>query len=111
MNVTQDILFLSTGAAQESSVVSLQTEDSLTLNVSGDGVSFAARVLGMNRIPGEEETVWQPLAAIHMQDLTAGESITKTGVYAVALTGLQGVKVVLDSVSGGDVTIFGRMGA
>lgn len=111
MNVTQDELFLNTTAAAESDTVFLQTEDSLTLNVQGDAASFSARVLGMNRVQGVENPVWQPLAAIHMADFTVVQSITKPGIYAVALSGLQGVKVVLDTVSGGKVTVFGRMGA
>ena len=111
MNVTQDGLFLNTAAAGESDTVFLQTEDSLTLNVQGDAACVSARGRGRNRVQGVEVPVWQSLAAIQMADFTVVQSITKPGIYAVALTGLQGVKVVLDGVCGGEVSIFGRMGA
>lgn len=112
MQITQDKLFLRADSGTESEVVRLQSEETLELNVIGiEGASFSLLVYGANDVPGEESgETWHKLAAISMSDFSVVEAITKSGVYNVAVGGLQSVKVVNDGADG-SATVFGRLGA
>lgn len=112
MTITQDKLFLGADGGTESDVVRLQTEETLELNVIGvEGSTIALRVLGANDVPGEEAgETWHPLAAIAMSDFSVAETISASGVYNIAVGGVQSIKVVNDGAEG-NVTVFGRLGA
>lgn len=112
MTITQDKLFLGADSGAESEVVRLQTEETLELNVIGTaGSTIALRVLGANDVPGKgADEAWHPLAAIAMSDFSVAETIAASGVYNVAVGGVQSIKVVNDGAEG-NVTVFGRLGA
>lgn len=110
MNVTYDKVFLNADAAAKSEAVSLVNESELLLNVQGTATAFSIQVMGANIAPEVVDASGTALAVINMTDFSVTDTITKQGLYAIALDGVQRVWLSLDGVSGGNVIAYGRMG-
>ena len=52
---------------------------------------------------------WSELAVINLKDFSVNNNISTTDVYQSSLTGITQIRINLISVSGGAVTIFGRI--
>lgn len=79
--------------------------DAITLQASGEASSFMAKVEGRSDINAD----WSELAVINLKDFSVNNNISTTDVYQSGLTGITQIRINLISVSGGNVTIFGRI--
>ena len=106
MTVSNNFVFLTeASSAQSSNEFAEFSADQLLLEVSGTATSFSLRVcMYLDNRSGE----YTDVAVINMTDLSVGESITKKGVYACSIAGSTRIKIILDSVSGGYINVFGR---
>lgn len=48
------------------------------------------------------------LALVDLSEMSVVTRITKPGLYTCGIAGTTGIKVILESVSGGYVNVFGR---
>lgn len=106
MQVKRNIYFLqdvnSTGASAVHTNVSGET---LTIQVDGDATSFSFQLLGCSDFYSDDfyaltgfTTAFDPIA-----------TITTKGIYTFGIEGISKMKVNLTAVSGGSVTVFGKM--
>lgn len=58
----------------------------------------------------EETAVYEPLATINNADFSITNNITNKGIYTIGTTGIIKIKLVLNSISGGSLTAFGKLG-
>lgn len=113
MQITQEKLFFDKATAGgESAVVSLQTEGSMTMEISGDATAVSAIVMGQVYQPEDGgDGGWHGIAAVNQKDFSiSSATIGAAGIYTVSVSGLKRLKVVLNSVTGGSVTVYGRLG-
>lgn len=76
----------------------------LTIAVSGNATGLDATVYGKL---GDS---WYPLGLVSMTDFATLEKIEENGLYGVAgITGVESIKVVLNTISSGNVTMVGRL--
>ena len=105
MNLNETIFINNESSATISEVFDNYKGDSITLQASGTASAFSAKLQGKADINAD----WVDVALINLKDLTVSSDVTTTDIYQGALTGLTQVRVNLESVSGGNVTIFGRV--
>lgn len=79
--------------------------DTLELQVSGTFTDLSATVEGKVDINAE----WTQVGTVNLTKFAKALTLTEKGIYAVDIGGLFGVRVNVTSVSGGNVTIFGRV--
>lgn len=107
MVITQDCVFLKDAAqAQTGETMALAAEGSLVLEVSGSAAAKELTVQG--RVA--QDGAWSGLAAINAEDFSVSSTITENGIYTVNIAGCGAVRIVLGSVSGGAVTVYGKAG-
>ena len=107
MNVLKDKLFLS---EETSTVISAfmgnpNFGELLTLEITGTATSFELKVEG---VVNPSTTTWEELAYISSDNLV-GTTISKNGIYEVVVQSLSKIRVNLSSITGGNVSVYGRM--
>lgn len=91
-------------AAKTSSTLVNQNCDVLSLQVSGTATACTIKVQGKaDAINGE----WVTLTVIDLAALAPVNVIEANGIYEAGVEGLTQVRVVVESVSGGVVNVFG----
>ena len=78
----------------------------LTLQVFGSASAVNLQVFG--QVDSKSEA-WAVLSAINASTLDVGTSITQKGIYVLSVNGCARIKVQLNSVSGGEITVYGRI--
>lgn len=91
----------STGTLAPQSVGGFKT---LTFEVYGTATSFTLQIQGI----GQSGTRY-PLTVVNLSGLTTTQSISSAGLYKIDVTGLVSVQVNITSVSGGNVTVAGKL--
>lgn len=109
MNSLNNFKFFSNAnAIAESNVLSNPNRGSqLVLEVSGTATSFTLEVKGK---VDAENTNYTNLAIINASDYSTSSAITSNGIYIIGVDGIGGIKLNLTSISGGNVTAFGKLG-
>lgn len=79
--------------------------DNITLQASGTATSFSAKLQGKADINAD----WVDVALINLKDLTVSSAISTTDIYQGSLTGVTQIRISLNAISGGPLTIFGRV--
>ena len=105
MNLNEKIFINEASSATISDIFDNYKGDVITLQASGDASAFSAKLEGRSDINAD----WSELAMINLKDLSVNNAIATTDVYQSGLTGVTQIRVNLTSVSGGSVTIFGRV--
>ena len=106
MQVKRNIYFLQDAtSANASEIFTNATGETLTIQVEGTATSFSFQLLGCSDFYSEDfyaltgfTTAFDPIA-----------TITAKGIYTFGIEGISKFKVNLTAVSGGSVTIFGKM--
>ena len=106
MQVKRNIYFLQdASSAIEGAVQSNVTGETLTVQVEGDATSFSFQLLGCSDYYSEDfyaitgfTTAFEPIT-----------TITSKGIYTFGIEGLSKIKVNLTAVSGGALTVFGKI--
>lgn len=109
MNVLQNFKFLDNATTTATSNVLYNANKGglMVLQVDGDATTFSLSVKGL---VNNEENNWYDLAIIKTSDFTITNSITTNGIYNVVIEGVSEIKVVVNSVSGGGINAFGKVG-
>lgn len=76
----------------------------LTLQISGSATAFSFSLLGCLNIESEE---FVELQGINMHNFSLDTAITTPGIYEFDISGIRQLKVTLNSIEGGDITIMG----
>lgn len=79
----------------------------LTLGVGGDATAMQLRVKGI--VDDSSEADWVDLGLINTATFAISTDIVSNGIYNVGCSGVSKIKVVIDSISGGDVTVVGKL--
>lgn len=56
----------------------------------------------------QEEWTWVPIAGVNLSDYSFTSNPKAAGIYEVPIEGLQRFRVRVESVTGGDISVFGR---
>ncbi len=98
--------FRGASAAATSDIYNNSAYGVLTLEVSGAS-SISLKVQGCVNVENADKTlipdnnlVWSDLAVIDTKDYSVGSSITANGIYAIGISGLAKIRVVIESISG-----------
>ena len=105
MNLNETIFIDKASSATISEVFDNYKGDSIALQASGTTSAFSAKLQGKADINAD----WVDVAVINLKDLTVSSTISSTDIYQGSLSGITQIRVNLESVSGGNVTIFGRI--
>ena len=107
MNVINDKTFLNgaTATTISESIGNANRGELLTLEVTGTATSFELKVEG---VVNPSTTTWGELAYISSDNLV-GTTISKNGIYEVVVQSLSKIRVNLSSITGGNVSVYGRM--
>ena len=106
MTVSNNFVFLTEAStAQSSKEFNEYSGSLLQLEVGGTATSFQLKVQVYFDLNSKNYT---DLALVNLSRLEVVEKVTKKGIYSCSIAGAQKVKVVLESVSGGYVNVFGR---
>lgn len=107
MRAIDNFLFFSGAtSAGVSKAYANDTCDVCALQVSGTFTSATVKVQGKSDLAHGEYT---DLAVIDLSALSVKKAITAAGIYEAGIEGIQSVRVQVVSVSGGDITVFGKM--
>jgi hypothetical protein len=98
--------FESANSVKESNVLSANGNQ-LILQVSGNGAEFSISVLG--KVDNENED-YTKLAVINAKDYDMLQSISSNGIYVVGIDGISKVKLSIDSITSGNVNVYGKVG-
>lgn len=80
--------------------------ETLNLQIFGDASTIAVQVLGQVDMLSDS---WTLLNTVNMTTLETGTTIKGKGIYMISVDGLSQIKVKLTSVSGGSVSVYGRI--
>lgn len=108
MIASQSHIFHENASAQGDGVPlkGITNASTLMLQVSGGAADLELRVYGAMTANGD----YAQIAVIDMSDLSKAEAITGNGIYAAPIDGVRNVKVAVEKVSGGAVTVYGEVG-
>lgn len=81
-----------------------QMASELILQVSGDG-NFSISIYG--KVDREKEDSFK-LSAINMKDFSIGDTITKSGIYVVAIEGVGEIYAELENIDG-KLNAYGKL--
>jgi len=95
--------FENTTSTGDSEIVGNTKGSILVLQVKCSG-SFSFSVQGCADLDNNE---FKSIAAIDMSDLSVVTSIESEGIFQADISGLRKVKLSVDSVSGGELTVYG----
>lgn len=91
----------------ESNVMSNPNNGSqLLLQVTGSGVGVSLKVYGL--IDNEKDVFFE-LASINLKDFSTNNAITSNGIYAIGIDGISRIKVKVESITSGNVNVFGKV--
>jgi hypothetical protein len=109
MNVLQNFKFLdnATTTGESNILYNANKGGLMALQIDGDATTFSLSVKGL--VNNEEVNLYD-LAIIKTSDFTITNSITAKGIYNIIIDGVSEIKVVVNSVSGGGVNAFGKVG-
>ena len=107
LNILKEKTFLnaSTVAIVSESIGNPNFGELLTLEITGTATSFELKVEG---VVNPSTTTWGELAYISSDNLV-GTTISKNGIYEVVVQNLSKIRVNLSSITGGNVSVYGRM--
>ena len=109
MKVLENFIFfdkaISTGESNVLSNPNLGSQ--IIVQVGGTATAFEVQVLGQADINAN----FEPLSCINMGNFDVDNKITAAGIYAVPASGICKIKTIVNSVAGGAVTVFGKIGA
>ena len=80
--------------------------DVIALEISG---SFTAGKFCFEGRTNMNSENWTPIVGINLSDYSITTAPTAAGIYEVGVEGLQMFRVRIDSLSGGDATVFARV--
>lgn len=89
----------------ESAVTHNTRGEVLTLQVEGEATTVGLQVMGCSDMASDEFHVLSGFDTSY--DLS--DSITKKGIYTYGIDGIAKIKVKLNEVSGGSVSVFGKI--
>lgn len=92
---------------QESNVLKNGIGSVLILQVEGNASSFEIKVEGS--IDNESEKFFD-IAVINNETFEISNNIKDIGIYSVGVDGYSNIKLDLASISGGYVSVFGKLG-
>lgn len=78
----------------------------LTLQIMGDASAFTLEVYGKVDLNSKE---WILLNSINATTLEVSTTISNKGIFVIPVEGLGSIQTKLTSVSGGKVSVFGRI--
>lgn len=109
MRVKQSFKFFDaiTTSAESNSLLNLYDGSQLVIQVEGTATSFSIEVQGL--VDGESN-VYRPLAIINNFDFSILQEITEKGIYSIGVDGITKIKLNLISITGGNLTVFGKLG-
>lgn len=108
MRINQFFKFFdAVSTSTESNVLINQSSSQLVLQVEGAATAFSISVVG---IVDSETEEYETLAVINNSDFSVSNEITNKGIYTIGTDGIVKIKLILNSISGGDITAFGRLG-
>ena len=107
MNILNSKLFFNqTIATGTSEVLGNIRGDLLVIEVYGTATAIDLKVQGVvdaNNITFSDIS-WKK------SDGTTGTNIVAEGVYIINVSGLSKIQVVVDTITGGNITVFGKLG-
>ena len=108
MKVLDNFIFFSEATtAGESNVLSNPNLGSqIIVQAGGTATNIDVQILGQADINAD----FVPLSCINMTTFDVDSKITAAGIYAVPADGVCKIKAKVNSVAGGNVTVFGRLG-
>lgn len=108
MKVLDNFIFFSESTvAGESNVLSNPNLGSqIIVQAGGTAANIEVQILGQADINAD----FVPLSCINMTTFDVDSKITTAGIYAVPVDGVCKIKAKVNSVIGGNVTVFGRLG-
>ena len=108
MKVLDNFIFFSEATtAGESNILSNPNLGSqIIVQAGGTATNFNVEILGQADINAD----FVPLSCINMTTFDVDSKITAAGIYAVPVDGVCKIKAKVNTVSGGKVTVFGRLG-
>lgn len=96
--------FENVNAPTVSKVFSNAHGDTLSLQISG--VSGKYYIEGRNNTKGD----WVPLAGINLSNFSAAKGeFTAPGLYELGVVGVREIRARIESIAGGNVSIFGQI--
>lgn len=78
----------------------------ISVEISGSFTSGAFHFEGQVDLANED---WTPIAGVDLSDYSITANPTGAGVWEVPIEGLQRFRVRVESVSGGEAKVFGRV--
>lgn len=78
----------------------------LIVQTSGTATNFEVEILGQADINAD----FVPLSCINMTNFDVDSKIDYAGIFCVPTDGICKIKAEIKSVSGGDLTVFGKLG-
>ena len=92
-------------SATETDVTHNASGETLTLQVDGDASAFSFQIKGCVDLMSDE---FYQLSGLDL-DFNTSKTITKTGIYTFGVDGISKLKLKLDSISGGSITVFAKI--
>ena len=105
MDLSQIKFIENASASATSEVFDNYKGDSITLQARGTASSFSAKLQGKSDINAD----WADIALINLKDLSLASALTSKDIYQSGLIGVTKIRILLDSVAGGEINIFGRV--
>lgn len=107
MKTQDNFLFIDKATeALTSNQLKNKSSDNLTIQVSGTFTSAEFNVQGKTDINSNE---WVNLSVVNVSDYSVVSNVTKKGIYTLSVEGFSFLRVNLTAVSGGNITVFGRL--
>ncbi len=104
LNVLQHNFFEDQETTGEGEILTNDLCNDLTIAVSGTAVGLEATVFG------KLGDGWYELGLVNLTDLSVYNTIEANGLFAVGgIIGVEAIKVVINAISSGKVTIVGRL--
>lgn len=107
MKDTDEVIFFNNVSADSDRKYSIPSMSSLlTLEVRGDATFSLTLLAGCI----EDKDGFSTIAGIDLSDMSLKKEITKAGIYQFGVDGLYNLTFKLTGVSGGAISVFGRVG-
>ena len=104
MLINNNYFFKDVSTPEISSPINNVKSNLLILEVSGDATSFSVSVLGSIDLQNENYT---QLNILNMSDYSLNSNINSIGIYEVDISAIQNVKLQINSISGGNISVLG----
>lgn len=109
MNNLKDFLFFKekTTTGTSSTMVVANRGETLTIEVYGTATAFSLKVQGI--VDAENANSWTDLGWYNTV-FAKGTNITTKGIYTIPIYSIFKTQIVIESISGGNLTVFGKVG-